>query len=351
MRAAMSNRPTDTPPEPSLTPESEEALTLRPDSNLVPATATLETSYSRNLVKYAWRETREHKKVELIASCIGGVAGSIAAIALVGFTWTGVAAAFVGGFIGLVTALGCIFLFNLTYSPKALDEKQRLEIAELNTSIAELESKLAAESERHFQWCETLRELDQQHIDDIYTLHQRDISTLRADCENEIAALRRSHKSQLEELKQLKLVIHTNRQSEVRIEIEDDGEYFVTAYLKLHVENHALAPVPVKKMETFLYRKNKRGTEKEIPHSKSSLTSLDGTGELAKHDVGAGRETDPNWFQSFINMSPRYWKRLNHTCFLRVTLEAMRQPPYSIDLDIDWVALDRDGKVFVTPRK
>jgi hypothetical protein len=350
MRAAMSKKPSDTPPERSLAPRPVQSAMLRPDTDLVPATAALETSYSRKLVKYAWHETREHKKVELIASCVGGVVGGIAAISLVGFTWAGVVAAFVGGFVGLVAALVCIFLFNLIYSPKALDEKQRLEIADLNTSKDELESKLAAREESHFEWGETLRELHQQHIDDTNTLHRRDISTLKTDYENEIAALKSSHKSQLEDLKQLRLVINTNRQSEVRAEQDNDGS-LITVFLKLHVENHALTPVPVRKLETSLYRQTKRGVEKEMLRSKSILISLSGSEELANHDVLPGRVTEPRWFQSVIGVSPRYWKLLNRTCFLRVTMEAMRQPQYSVDLVVDWEAVRRYGTTFVTPRK
>jgi hypothetical protein len=346
----MSNNSSDRPPEQGVEPPSEEATKLRPDTKLVPTSAALEQSYSRKLVKYAWRETREHKKVELIASCIGGVVGGIAAISLVGFTWAGVSAAFVGGFVGLVVALMCIFLFNLAYSPKNLDEKQRLEIAELNTSKAELESKLAAEAERHFEWCETLRELNQQHVDDIYTLHQRDISTLKTDYENELTALRSSHKSQLEDLKQLKLVVNTNRQSEVRAEQDSDGS-LITVFLKLHIENHALTPVPVRKLETSLYRQTKRGMEKEMIGSKSILISLMGSEELANHDVLPGRVTEPRWFQSVMGVSPRYWKLMNRTCFLRVTMEAMRQPPYSVDLAVDWEAVRRHGTTYVTPKK
>lgn len=157
--------------------------------------------------------------------------------------------------------------------------------------------------------------------------------------------------SQLEDLNKLRLVVNARHQSEVRMEVDEGGTYVVTAYLKLSVENHAVAPVPIKKLETFLYRDTGRGIKKEVPRSRALLTALAYADELAGHEAGAGRETAPAWFHSEFDMPPRYWKLLNHTCFLRVTMWAMRQPPYSIDLDVDWKALEQHGKVFVTPRK
>lgn len=159
-----------------------------------------------------------------------------------------------------------------------------------------------------------------------------------------------SLKFQLEDLKKLRLIVNTNRQSEVRVEVED-GKYFITAYLKIHVENHALVSVPLRNLEASLLRKTKRGAEKEIPRSKTPLTALAGPEALLNHDVLAGRVSEPLWYFGVVDMLPGYWKRLNHTCFLRVTMEAMRQPPYSVDLDVDWQSLGRNGKVYVTPRK
>lgn len=322
-----------------------------PDTELVPTSTALEKSYSRRLGAYAWHETREHKKVELIASCIGGVAGGIAAIALVGFTWTGVAAAIVCGAIGLVTALACIFLFNLIYSPKALDEKQRLEIAELNTSKAELESRLAAHLEGQFEWGETLRKINQQHIDDIYTLHQRDISALKTDYENEIAALKSSHNSQIKELTGHKVKTHVIREgSQVYVTPHSTWETpVVRAQIALRFENVIANDVSLVDLNLLVCERGDgndirvlplRGRKPDTLRSKPKLTHYyDPADEVEIAGfVVKGHAYSPKYF--FIDddmiVDPHDRNSLDERHFLRLVLSAVAQKPYMVDIEVDW---------------
>ncbi|HEV7857445.1 MAG TPA: hypothetical protein VGO91_02240 [Pyrinomonadaceae bacterium] len=170
-------------------------------------------------------------------------------------------------------------------------------------------------------------------------------------------------KAQLEELKKLKLIINTDHQSEVRInrhwnvpvmvgvEQSESDEWHITAHLRMQLENNALANVLVKKLEASLVRKTKREEEKGMPKTKTSLIPLLGIEELVRHEVLAGRMTEQYWYSYEVDIPARYVKRLDSTCFLRVTMEAMRQPPSSIDLDVDWEEAKIKGTTFLTPRK
>lgn len=173
---------------------------------------------------------------------------------------------------------------------------------------------------------------------------------------NQIEGDRESLKFQLEALKKLKLVVHTNRLSEIRMErcadeLSKRESYFINIFLRIHLENHALVNTPITKLEAYLIRETKSGREKEIWNTKTPVTAMMPVNEVVGGDILAGRMTEEDWFQGVLHFPIRYVERLNAACFLRVTMEAMRQPPYSVDLDVDWGVARTKGQAFLTPRK
>jgi hypothetical protein len=233
--------------------------------------------------------------------------------------------------------------------------------------IKRLQSELTAQSESHYEWCETLREINQQHVDDLSTLHQRDVSKLKTDYENQMAAIRSSHKSELEELKKLKPVVRMNGESEIYIPKPEDnedtatGERNIYANLVIHFENHDTVENRVMEMTTALFRKTRRGQEKKIKGEAFLLAMGTQFGEdgaridllIDKPPIPGGGITSRYWFYCTYKISARYEKLLNRDCFIRVIMEAMRQPPYPVDLYPDWEAArtSSNGRAHITFQK
>jgi len=95
-------------------------------------------SYSRKLVEYALHQTREHNKVELIATTIVTVAAAF----IGGISWGSVASGIGAAVVTFVAMLIVIFGVNLAFAPRALYLAKESEIAELKTERDELEEIL-----------------------------------------------------------------------------------------------------------------------------------------------------------------------------------------------------------------
>lgn len=163
----------------------------------------------------------------------------------------------------------------------------------------------------------------------------------------------REQASQLEELKKLKLIVNTYRKSEILIEQSADT-LSITAYLYIHLENNAQYPIRVKSVGAAIFRKTKRGIDKKIRKSEALILPLAADEQIENLEFKAGVITPPSWLVGTIAISPRYGKRLNPNCFLRVTMEALTQPPYTVDLDVNWelARIRANSKpVYFTPRR
>ncbi len=146
-----SNLP-NTPLDKSAAPKSEKAIMLRPETGLVPITASAPTkSYSRRLLKHAYQQTRGHQKVELIAtSILGFLIGALAG----GFTWTGLAL----GVGGLFAAIGLLFVCYLMLAPRELDAALRGEL-----EAARLLPKAESPAKRDYIIEQLKKLIDEEH--------------------------------------------------------------------------------------------------------------------------------------------------------------------------------------------
>jgi class 3 adenylate cyclase len=130
--------------------------------------------------------------------------------------------------------------------------------------------------------------------------------------------------------------------------------WVLTVNLRIRFENHDIHPIQLKKIKLSLLRKARDGRVREIPLFRSLMEIVEeGTAEKLVPDqnqILGNRITPYYWVRGVLEVSARYGGRLNQNCFLRVTVEALRQPPYSVFLDVDWKT-SRKGYVFVTHRK
>lgn len=130
--------------------------------------------------------------------------------------------------------------------------------------------------------------------------------------------------------------------------------WVLTVNLRIRFENHDIHPIQLKKMKVSLLRKARDGREREIPLFRSLMEIFEEgtTGKFVpdQNQILGNRITPYYWVQCVLEVSERYGERLNQNAFLRVTVDALRQPPYSVDLDVDWKT-SRKGFVFISQRR
>jgi hypothetical protein len=98
-------------------------------------------SYSRKLVRHASERTKDNMTVELVASTLIGIAGSV-----VGFSVSGIALAVASGVLFFAATIGLIFLGHLVLSPRSLDRDSGQTIVNLEGQFKRLtEHKLVFE--------------------------------------------------------------------------------------------------------------------------------------------------------------------------------------------------------------
>lgn len=251
MRAAMPNEPFDTPPERSLKPQSEEALTLRPETSLAPAAdAAPVKRYAARWFGEAWGELMAWLKLERSFSGITGIVMlllSVILLAVNGVTWTSVLPVAVS-----LSVLLAAFIVLFFRAPSKLDDKKRLEVAALQGKIGELQgSKDRLESE--------LQTEVNNHGRDIQKLNDKNLEmwdTVRA-AQNAKEASERERdalKGQLEELTKHKLIFEIDqRHTVIRVQ-QTENAIRIFANIQLRFENKDIYPLSVKGIEISLHR-------------------------------------------------------------------------------------------------
>jgi hypothetical protein len=155
-------------------------------------------------------------------------------------------------------------------------------------------------------------------------------------------------------------------QSEVSLHLHEDVVAFepgqpielswstLTADLIIFFENRHADKVVIRTVGVSLLRKTPRGNEKSIPFKTERLNTYPITSSpstLDGYTVKGLSITTPMRLQYHMELGARLGQRLNHDCFLRVTMDAMNQPPFNVDIDVDWEkARNSDGPVPVSPR-
>jgi hypothetical protein len=114
----------------------------------------------------------------------------------------------------------------------------------------------------------------------------------------------------------------------------------VELHLRLRFENHDVNPIAIKKMDVAIISKE-NGVENNISLLQPTdiQISQEGTDEKIKLDeveILGGRFTPYYWLKCKLELPAEYIERLNENNFLRVILDAMRQPPYIVDFNLNW---------------
>lgn len=159
----------------------------------------------------------------------------------------------------------------------------------------------------------------------------------------------------------LKFEIDAPSRSFVTVTSYYDEQFSVMMRLYIRFENSDVHPLTVKGVSVLLIKKDEDDTESEIPLIKQDLYEVvyDEEHPLSKKEykwdsrnlsVGGRDWTPYHTIDGHINADGDYRKILDSSCFLRVTMEAMNQPPYSLDFDVNWEGIHQ-GWVQITPRR
>ncbi|HEX8142202.1 MAG TPA: hypothetical protein VF553_06365 [Pyrinomonadaceae bacterium] len=234
-----------------------------------------------------------------------------------------------------------------------LEKQHESDLTELNEGHRKMHLALMKIHEKEVEWRkEIFKSTVDSNAKSMKDIHNR----YRAQAEEQSRKIRVQSSRILKLTKQTehKLIfeVHPKPQSQAYVQYHPSfNKYLITANLEIHLENHDTTPRTIKRWEAWLIRKTKRGTEKKI--REASILVLDKSGkETTLERVDILGITPDHWLHCALELPARYGKRLNQNCFLRVTLEATRQKPYPLDLDVDWQKAYTSGtNVYVTPRK
>jgi hypothetical protein len=362
----MSNNPPNkTRQEQSLAPRSKETATLRADADLAPGSADAAPSKPRGWLKsqltywsLAWQEFQRTRGYRWMKA-------SQVFLKIVFFTVLG---------LGLYQIASWLFplLLPLAWLSIALGMVAVIQVFTIHflgrfheRTVSELSKALPAKDERIYRLKTSVDllgvSLRQKKVEAEWAKerYEREVSGLKSETQ--------SLRAYLAELTKLKLVVILNNKSEVDMkQFEDDvaaekDRYTVGINLLARFENHDATPKRILSVELALYRKTGRGNVKIIPRSEGFIFPIETDYEFGnmrdvisdKAELSAGEITKPYWLCCTVSIPARYGKRLNQKCFIRVTMEAMRQPPYVIDLYVDWEAAraSKNGRAYIASQK
>jgi hypothetical protein len=154
--------------------------------------------------------------------------------------------------------------------------------------------------------------------------------------------------------------------SKVNVTNYNNDGFSVNLQLYISFENSDTNPLTVKSVNILLMRANEDGTESEIP----PVNIIDRVDRELYEVISAGNhplsKSEVRWeyrnlsvplrtqtlyhsVLGHIGVSGDCRKILNENCFLRVTMDAMNQPPYSLDFNVRWQDISL-GWIGITPR-
>lgn len=339
----------------SLTPKSDTPnISLEPiqqDEHIA------EKSYLQCCLEHTREKWREHPKVELIAAFFGGLIGIAFALIIGGFTLYGFLLAVLLAIIGLLATLGALWLIYLALSPRQLHEKQKQEIEKQTAIIAELNIQRDAVAEleelknKHKEDIQNLTKASRNHIE----IRNGQISVLNAqlewnkkDLEREkslVSQLRTRILQVQEQESNLQTKLNSYEQYKLTVTVRQDGieaqakydeidfELNILIHANLRFENSDEQPRAVKGLRMSIISKNEdNGNFEEIAVSTDHINWKHGK----PLSISGRNQTDNIHIDFYFSNLKEQQHLINDKCLLRISMEAMLQPTYSIDLSVDW---------------
>jgi hypothetical protein len=165
-------------------------------------------------------------------------------------------------------------------------------------------------------------------------------------------------KSQLDKLTAYKLTFEVDvPRSQIHVDGHPYEDFNVNLNLYIRFENSDIYPLIVRGVNVLLMKTNEDKTASAIPLTKQMLYTT-----LVENDRAVqrgwesrnlsvnGRElTLSHTIDGYLSVSGDYREILDSSCFLRITMDAMNQPLYSLDFNVKWQNINL-GWIGITPR-
>lgn len=164
--------------------------------------------------------------------------------------------------------------------------------------------------------------------------------------------------SELDKLKTHKLKFDVDAErSQIHVSGHPYDDFSVGFQLHIRFENSDIYPLTVRSVIVLLIKRNEDKTESEIPHIKRLIyTSIMENDQQVDHSwedrnlsINARELTLYHRVEGYVEVAGDYREILDKDCFLRVTMDAMNQPPHSLDFNVKWQNINL-GWIHITPR-
>lgn len=182
------------------------------------------------------------------------------------------------------------------------------------------------------------------------SIYKDEVSTLDA----EVSRLQ----SEIVKLTEHKLTFEIDTpRSQISVDGHPYEEFNITLNFYIRFENSDIHPLIVRSVNVLLMKRNEDETESAIPLTEQILyTTLMENDEAIQHrwenrnlSINGRELTLYHTIDGYISVSGDFREILDSNCFLRVTMDAMNQPPYSLDFNVKWQNINL-GWIPITPR-
>ena len=242
------------------------------------------------------------------------------------------------------------YTFHFIRAPATLDRSRQSEIDSFNTDIKELHTYTGAlESQLNIQASNHLKDIQQltkknEEMSDVVRSVQAERDTFERE-RNALEAERNSLKARIDKLNNYKLTLDIDtKRTLVRVSESVIG-CNPFAGIRMCFDNADIYRLIMKGVDLTLQERNDAGEVREIESQRLSYKFFldDKVGELAARKIieqlpVEDRTSTPYyWLKvelSISSLKPSELIKGKH--FLRLTMLAMNQPPFMVDIDVDW---------------
>jgi hypothetical protein len=114
------------------------------------------------------------------------------------------------------------------------------------------------------------------------------------------------------------------------------SKYAIRTAMRARFNNQANTARTVSSLAIALRRETRDADKAETPITLTGIRKEDGPQVTLDEIVIEGGGTSYYWLECEGELKAEWARLLDRDCFVRVTMQANKQPPYCVDLDVDW---------------
>jgi hypothetical protein len=132
----------------------------------------------------------------------------------------------------------------------------------------------------------------------------------------------------------------------------ENEPYLIKGFLRIRFDNHVGVATGVRSLTVCLRRETDQGAREARLTFEACEEQTRAKADLALQIIQAAQISPCYELDCEGELEKDWGKLLDENCFLRIKMEAAGQPPYCVDLNVDWqTARLTDSPAFFTPRR